>query len=275
VIFRFGDCEIDSARCELRRAGAPVRIEPKVLDLLVHLVSERARLVSKQELLDAVWPKVHVTESTRTRAVSLARSAVGDSAQAHAVIETVCGRGYRWKAPVKAVKGSEGIDPAPPPLVVLPFTDLSPDEGRRHLSEAFAWELTYGLLRCRDLFVISRVSAALYPDRPVPLETLADQLGARYAVTGSVRAVDERIVVHAQLVELSSGVGLWAERLDIHLGDVLDAPFRLAEQLAGALGAWIGDAERAGPCNRPTREPDGCESFVGRGTADQRAIVLP
>ena len=56
MIFRFGDCEIDSGRYELRRAGAPVAIEPKVLDLLLHLVRERDRLVTKRELLDAVWP---------------------------------------------------------------------------------------------------------------------------------------------------------------------------------------------------------------------------
>ena len=109
MIFRFEDCEVDSGRYELRRKGEPVPLEPKTLDVLLHLVEQRNRLVSKQELLDAVWAGVHVTESTLTRAVSLARAAIGDSAQEPRVIETVAGRGYRWKAPV------EVVEPAPPP----------------------------------------------------------------------------------------------------------------------------------------------------------------
>jgi TolB-like protein/DNA-binding winged helix-turn-helix (wHTH) protein len=105
VIFRFGEYEIDSGSCELRKAGQRVSIEPKVFDLLLYLVRERARLVRKSEILAAVWPDVSVSESTLTRAVSLARSAVGDSAQASGVIQTVSARGYRWTAPVEVIAG--------------------------------------------------------------------------------------------------------------------------------------------------------------------------
>ena len=94
MIFRFDGYEIDSARYELRRDGAAVPLEPKVLDVLLHLVQQRTRLVTKEELLREVWPGVHVTESTLTRAVSLARAALGDSASEPRVIETVPGRGY-------------------------------------------------------------------------------------------------------------------------------------------------------------------------------------
>jgi TolB-like protein/DNA-binding winged helix-turn-helix (wHTH) protein len=111
VIFRFDEYELDSGRYELRRRGEPVALEPKSLDVLLQLVRERHRLVSKQELLDAVWTGVHVTESTLTRAVSLARAAIGDSAQEPRAIETVAGRGYRWKAPVEVVESAIGGAP--------------------------------------------------------------------------------------------------------------------------------------------------------------------
>ena len=91
MIFRFGDNELDSGRYELRCKGERVALEPKSLDVLLHLVRERDRLVTKQELLDTVWAGVHVTESTLTRAVSLVRAAIGDSAQDPRVIETVAG----------------------------------------------------------------------------------------------------------------------------------------------------------------------------------------
>jgi TolB-like protein/DNA-binding winged helix-turn-helix (wHTH) protein/Tfp pilus assembly protein PilF len=106
MIFRFEACEIDAARYELRRAGAPIPLEPKVLDVILHLVRGRDRLVTKDELLREVWQGVHVTESALTRAVSLARAALGDSAAESRVIETVPGRGYRWKAPVEVVEAA-------------------------------------------------------------------------------------------------------------------------------------------------------------------------
>ncbi len=112
MIFRFGAYEIDSGRYELRRNGESVPVEPKVLDvLLLLLVRAHDRLVTTQELLDQVWPGVHVTESTLTRAVSLARAIVGDSAQDARVIETVSGRGYRWKGPVEVVEESGAGSP--------------------------------------------------------------------------------------------------------------------------------------------------------------------
>jgi TolB-like protein/DNA-binding winged helix-turn-helix (wHTH) protein len=149
VIFRFGEYELDSGCCELRKAGERVSIEPKVFDLLLHLVRERTRLVRKSELLAAVWPDVQITESTLTRAVSLARAAVGDSAQAPGVIETVSARGYRWIAPVEVVEA--------PPLAPAAGTLAPRARGLRVLgslaaplvllaSLAFAWPRPVGWL---------------------------------------------------------------------------------------------------------------------------------
>ncbi len=104
----FAECVLDSERFELHRAGAAVEVEPKVLHLLLHLIEQRERTCTKEELLDAVWTGVAIGESSLTRAVSLARDAVGERGRGESIIRTVRGRGYRFVAPV-------GVEAAPEP----------------------------------------------------------------------------------------------------------------------------------------------------------------
>ena len=86
--FRFGDHLLDVARRELRRGGEPVTLEPQVFDLLVYLVRSRDRVVTKDELLDAVWSGRAVSESTLTSRINAARKAIGDSGEAQRLIRT-------------------------------------------------------------------------------------------------------------------------------------------------------------------------------------------
>jgi adenylate cyclase len=94
--FRFGDFEIDVARQELRRAGAIVHIEPQVFDLLVHLIRNRDRIVSKDELIDVIWQGRIVSEATLSSRISAARRALGDSGNDQSFIRTLHKRGFRF-----------------------------------------------------------------------------------------------------------------------------------------------------------------------------------
>jgi DNA-binding winged helix-turn-helix (wHTH) protein/tetratricopeptide (TPR) repeat protein len=105
VLYRFGDCEIDLDRYELRRAGLHQPVEPQVLDVLVHLIQHRDRLVTKEELLDAVWGDRFVSESALTSRIKSARRAVGDDGHRQGVIRTVHARGYRFVAPTTEEEG--------------------------------------------------------------------------------------------------------------------------------------------------------------------------
>jgi predicted ATPase len=107
--FRFADCVLDADRFELSRGGEPVPVQPKVLDLLLFLLRQGDRTVTKRELLDGVWPGVATGESSLTRAVSFARAALGESERDAHVIRTVRGRGYRIGVPV----AQEHAAPAP------------------------------------------------------------------------------------------------------------------------------------------------------------------
>jgi DNA-binding winged helix-turn-helix (wHTH) protein/Tfp pilus assembly protein PilF len=103
VVYGFGEFELDASRFELRRAGEPVSLEPKTLEVLFYMVRNRERMVSKAELLDAVWSDVVVGESALTRVISLARRAVDDSAAQQRVIGTLARRGYRFVAAVSRI----------------------------------------------------------------------------------------------------------------------------------------------------------------------------
>lgn len=114
MVYRFGDCELDETLYELRRAGHVVKTEPRVFDVLAFLLRHRDRVVSKDELLDALWPGESVSESVLPRCVAAARRAVGDDRSAQRVIQTVHGRGYRF---VAALRPSPGEDSSANPFV--------------------------------------------------------------------------------------------------------------------------------------------------------------
>jgi pimeloyl-ACP methyl ester carboxylesterase/DNA-binding winged helix-turn-helix (wHTH) protein len=128
--YRFEDCELDTAKYQLRRDGEVVHVEPQVIDVLAHLITNRNRLVPKTELLDWVWCDRFVSESALTSRLKQARKAVGDDGQRQRVIATVHGRGYRFVAPVVEVGGGE--EPATDPVAVTSPTEPPLDQDIRY-----------------------------------------------------------------------------------------------------------------------------------------------
>jgi pimeloyl-ACP methyl ester carboxylesterase/DNA-binding winged helix-turn-helix (wHTH) protein len=109
AVYAFNDCELDLRRCELRCAGAVRRIEPQVFDVLVLLVRERKRMVTKEEILDTVWGSRFVSESALTSRIKTLRKAVGDDGKAQRVVRTVHGRGYQFVAEVVELADDEPV----------------------------------------------------------------------------------------------------------------------------------------------------------------------
>ncbi|HYH45764.1 MAG TPA: transcriptional regulator, partial [Thermoanaerobaculia bacterium] len=107
---RIHDFELDSVRFELRRGGEPVRVEPRVLEVLFYLAAHPDRVVSKQELLEQVWDSRFVSESTLTRCIAEARRALGGGDPRQSPIQTVHGRGFRFVLPEAEVPPSACSD---------------------------------------------------------------------------------------------------------------------------------------------------------------------
>lgn len=100
MIYRFGDCELDDERYELRRAGKVVTIEPKVFNVLTYLIRHHDRVVTKEELLERFWPGTFISESALTRCLTMVRKAVQDNAAGQRMVKTARGYGYRFVAAI-------------------------------------------------------------------------------------------------------------------------------------------------------------------------------
>lgn len=125
MIYRFGSCEIDALARELRVDGRVVETEPKAFALLVHLVENRERAVSKDELLAAIWPHQIVSETALTRAIMKARRALGDDSNRQSAIRTVHGHGYRFVAVLEAASGNDAA------AIGVPDTSRTTERDRR------------------------------------------------------------------------------------------------------------------------------------------------
>src|SRR5271167_994952 len=126
MLYLFDDCALDTDRRELLKADRPISVQPQVFDVLAFLIANRGRVVSKDEIIEAVWDGRVVSESTLTSRINAARSAVGDSGEAQRLIRTASRKGFRFIGAVRETASTEA--PAPPsPPVVLPASALAPD----------------------------------------------------------------------------------------------------------------------------------------------------
>ncbi len=174
MIYRFGAYSIDPRSLELSRGGAVVAVEPQVFSLLLYLIENRDRVVSKDDLIADVWGGRIVSDATLSSRISSARHAVGDSGEAQQVIRTIRSRGFRFVADVKTEEPDE-ITPAsevsPPPrkptLAVLPFANMSGDPDQDYFCDGMTDEIITALSKIADMFVIARSSVFTYKGRAV------------------------------------------------------------------------------------------------------------
>jgi TolB-like protein/Tfp pilus assembly protein PilF len=261
TVLRFAGHEVDLARGCLRGPdGAEVPLAPKPFDLLVLLARNAGRTMSKEALLDAVWPGVHVTEDSLFQAVRDVRRAIGD--EAGQVLRSVPRRGYLLDAEVAsgvpAAPQVQAEAPAPPldrpSVVVLPFRNIGGGPEQDYLAEGIAEELTTALSRFRSLFVISRNSAAAFKAPSVDVREVGRVLGVRYVVEGSVRQAGGRLRISAELVEAASQAQLWSDRFEGAEEDLFALQDRMVAAIAPALEPAIVQAEIARASRKPTAD---------------------
>jgi TolB-like protein/DNA-binding winged helix-turn-helix (wHTH) protein/tetratricopeptide (TPR) repeat protein len=252
-VYEFGDFCLDLDRCILSRDGEPVPLRPKAWAVLVHLVKHQGRLVSRTELIDAVWHNASVCDDSLTQCIVEIRRAIDDPDRER--LRTVPRRGFVFEMPVsevaedarpplKALYGrhvswsiaaiatlAAGVavfwllpdrDVSVPPdtavrkpsIAVLPFSDMTDGQDKQYFADGVAEEILNHLALVPELRVISRSSSFAFRNERHDVPAIAGKLAVDFVLEGSVRGSDGDMRITTQLIEAASDSHVWAASYD-------------------------------------------------------------
>jgi TolB-like protein/Tfp pilus assembly protein PilF len=292
--FRFSDVQIDVAQHELQRAGKIVHVEPQVFELLLHLVRNRDRVVSKDELIEAIWQGRIISETALSSCISAARRAVGDDGDHQFLIRTLHKRGFRFVGELRgdpaptadrasvpsvaaacvvanvapetdisgiAISGSPRIDVPRASIATLPFDNLSGNPQTDYFGYGVSEDITRLLARNRWLTVLSRHSTAACQGPKIDVRMVGQSFGVRYVLPGSVRRSNDMLKVSAELVRSADGVQIWAETYNLPIGDIFDVQEEIARQIAATIEPTISRIEQQLAANKRPENLDAWDCY--------------
>jgi TolB-like protein len=249
------------------------------------LIRNREHVVTKDDLIKAIWDGRIVSDAALTTRVNVARSAIGDSGEEQRLIKTLPRKGFRFVGVVHegdrpsdaAVVSDSRVEsskpalalPDKPSIAVLPFQNLSADPEQEYFADGVVEDITMALSLFRWLFVIARNSSFTYKGRPVDIKQVGRELGVRYVLEGSVRKAGNRIRIAGQLIDAETGAHLWADRFDGALEDMFDLQDQVTSRVVGAITPMLQREEIKRARRKPTENLDAYDYYL-RGLASAR-----
>jgi TolB-like protein/Flp pilus assembly protein TadD len=263
---------VNGTECVLRR---------KTLVLLRHFLDNAGRVISRDEIMQVVWPGVFVTDDSIAQCVKDIRRALDDRAQR--LLRTLPRRGYLFTAqavvsptellPLPSSRASAGTAPTVglslpggPSIAVIPFQTMGGDPAQQYFADGMVEEIITALSRIPWLFVIARHSSFAYRDDGADVRQIGRELGVRYVLEGSTRSAAGRVRITVQLIEAETGSHLWADRFDGPLEDVFALQDQVAIAVAGVVEPTLQAAERQRSSTRPTQDLTAYDLYL-RATA--------
>ena len=258
MIYAFEQFKLDTLAVELRGPDGAVPLEPKCFELLKVLIESRDRAVPKEDLLEAVWPGVFVTDASLSTAIKQLRAALGDDGGRQAIIKTVRGVGFRFVA--KTINISPAARPATadaahpqiapmdrkPTIAVRPFQLVGADPAKYAVAEAIPAEIIATLSRLGWINVIARGSSFRFGTDRLSDDEMATRLGASYVVSGMVELVGSSIALFVQVADSETDQVLWSDRRTGTHDDIFEMRAGAARDLSNALelGLSANEAEK-------------------------------
>ncbi len=261
MMYAFSGYELDTDTGELRSEEGVIPVEPQVFALLRHLIENRERLVSKDELVEHIWGGRFVSDAAIASRIKSARRAVGDDGVTQGVIRTVHKRGLRFTATVEtntapravaaAATLEESARPCPetsrPSIAVVPFTLVGVAGPYAAIADALPHDLIVELSRLHWLFVIARGSSFQFRGAAATVDRIRAALNVRYCLSGTVEVVGDRVAVTVELCDTNDGGVVWSETYRSNIGAVHDIRAEIAHAVVSALELQIplNEARRA------------------------------
>ena len=265
--YLFEDYALDVDRRELNRGTDSVSVAPQVFDLLEYLIRNRERVVTKDDLIEAVWGGRIVSDAALTTRLNAARTAIGDSGEEQRLIRTLPRKGVRFVGSVlEAVPTGHGAAdgaqaepgqpalalPDRPSIAVLPFQNMSGDPEQEYFADGIVDDIITALSRFKLLFVIARNSSFTYKGRAVDIKQVGRELGVRYVLEGSVRRSADKLRMTSQLIDAVTGAHVWADRFEGELHDVFGLQDEITARVVSAIQPKLLQAEIELAVRRPS-----------------------
>lgn len=237
--FNFGSYAVDTDRLELTQDGEVVALQPQAFSLLVFLIENAERVVSKDEVIDTVWQGRIVGDGTLNARINALRRALGDDGISQSVIKTFPRKGFRFVGQLSkarpVIQSSRPTPAATASIAVLPFVNISADRDQLYFADGLTEDLITDLSKNRNLFVIARNSSFAFRNSPLNVSEIGRELNVDHVLEGSVRRAGNSIRINAQLIDTSTGGHVWAERYDSDVQDIFALQDEITAKIIAAL----------------------------------------
>ncbi|HJT69260.1 MAG TPA: winged helix-turn-helix domain-containing protein [Terriglobales bacterium] len=299
--FRLGEWLVSPALNQIASNGNSARVEPKAMRVLVYL-AQHPGVVSKDQLIAAVWPDVFVSDDVLPGCISALRKVFSDDARRPRVIETIHKGGYRLLLPVETLNGN-GTPHAKTELprsdqpklstrlilavgvialavllvaafawasyrhrydsiAVLPFVDTSADSTTQYLSDGIAEQVTNDLSQLRSLRVMAWTTVARYRGPKLDARAAGRDLGVNAVLTGHLVREGDHIALQAELVDVNRGTQLWGKQYDRQTSEVSRLQQDLSNDIVSNLRVRLSGKEQEKIQQRQNTLPAAYELYL-------------
>jgi DNA-binding winged helix-turn-helix (wHTH) protein len=236
-IFHFGLFEFNPRSGELRKRGMKIPLSPQALKLLLTLLECPGQLRSRKELRQRLWQADTFVdfEHSLNKAIHALRRALGDAAQSPRYIETVARQGYRFIHESNGRVGTEKNRRKIESLAVLPFASQSADPEVQFLIKRIVLKVIDTISETSGIRVLAYSSVRGYQGKDLDPHTIGQDLGVRALIVGELFRVNDDLLLHVELIDVSDGSQLSGGQFEEAYSDVRDHPEKLAERISCQL----------------------------------------
>ena len=273
--YEFGPFRLDLGNRLLLRGAVPVPLTPKTFDLLALLAGHPGDVLTKEEILERIWPDTFVEEANLSQTVYMLRRALAAHGGAAEAIETVPRRGYRFAAPVRELP-AEDEGPAAggrgrrdraggrpvASIAVLPFEPLAAGPDDEYLGLGMADALITRLSNLRRLRVRPTSAVREYTGRSRDAAAAGRELQVDAVLDGTLQRSGDRIRVNVQLVSVGEAAPLWAAQFDAVATGIFELQDAISRQLAHQLSLKLTRREKERITRRATLDPEASQAYI-------------